>query len=395
MTDNEKADLNALQIDKSKKFEDRPRSKKWVWILWIAIIIFLFILYFTFKNRITPATQVKVDEVSLLTGEMSRASLVASGYVVAQRKAEVASKGTGRLKYLRFEEGDTVLSGQVIAEIENDDIKANLLLAQANLTKAEVDTLNNGRIFSRASSLFNSGSITKADYEKAESDYKASLAQAEASAASVKAAEVDLENTFIKAPFSGTILTKNADVGEIVAPFASSASSKGSVVTLADMGSLEVEADVSESNIYRISVGQQCSIVLDAYPNRIYEGFVKKIVPTADRSRATVLTKVSLKNKDNRVLPEMSARINFFDDEKNENENYKNSLVIDKETITTRDGNKVVFRIIKNKVEIIPVVVGRELGEFIEITSGLSQGDKIVLNPPGKMTDGDKIEISK
>jgi RND family efflux transporter MFP subunit len=395
MTDNKKADLNALQIDKSKKFDDRPKSKKWLWLVWAVIITILCISFFAFKNKIAPATQVKVTEVKLLTGEMSQASLVASGYVVAQRKAEVASKGTGRLKYLGFEEGDTVLANQIIAEIENDDIKANLRLAEANLTKAEVDSLNSGRIYKRAQSLFNSGSITRADYELAESDYMLSLAQVEASVASVNAANVDLDNTFIKAPFSGTILTKNADVGEIVAPFASSASSKGSVVTLADMKSLEVEADVSESNIYKVTVGQKCSIVLDAYPNRSYEGYVKKIVPTADRSRATVLTKVAFKDRDDRVLPEMSARINFFKDDKEDNQQYQNSLVINKETITSRDGNKVVFRIIDDKVEMVTITIGRELDELTEIIDGVFQGDQIVLNPPGKMTDGEKIEISK
>jgi RND family efflux transporter MFP subunit len=395
MTDNKKADLNALQIDKSKKFDDRPKSKKWLWLVWAVIITILCISFFAFKNKIAPATQVKVTEVKFLTGEMSQASLVASGYVVAQRKAEVASKGTGRLKYLGFEEGDTVLANQIIAEIENDDIKANLRLAEANLTKAEVDSLNSGRIYKRAQSLFNSGSITRADYELAESDYMLSLAQVEASVASVNAANVDLDNTFIKAPFSGTILTKNADVGEIVAPFASSASSKGSVVTLADMKSLEVEADVSESNIYKVTVGQKCSIVLDAYPNRSYEGYVKKIVPTADRSRATVLTKVAFKDRDDRVLPEMSARINFFKDDKEDNQQYQNSLVINKETITSRDGNKVVFRIIDDKVEMVTITIGRELDELTEIIDGVFQGDQIVLNPPGKMTDGEKIEISK
>jgi RND family efflux transporter MFP subunit len=395
MTDNKKADLNALQIDKSKKFNDRPKSKIWFWLLWAFIIIVLCVSFFAFKNKITPATQVKTTEVKLLTGDMSQASLVASGYVVAQRKAEVASKGTGRLKYLGFEEGDTVLANQIIAEIENDDIKANLHLAEANLAKAEVDSLNSGRIYKRAQSLFNSGSITRADYELAESNYMASLAQVEASVASVNAANVDLGNTFIKAPFSGTILTKNADVGEIVAPFASSASSKGSVVTLADMNSLEVEADVSESNIYKVNVGQECSIILDAYPNRSYKGYVKKIVPTADRSRATVLTKVAFKDRDDRVLPEMSARINFLIDDKNDNQQYQNSLVVNKETITSRDGSKVVFRIIDNKVEMVTITIGRELGDLTEVLDGISQGDQIVLNPPGKMTNGDKIEISK
>lgn len=394
--ENKKIDLNDLRIDKQKRYDKKPKSKSWRYIFAVLVLAALVIVYFMFFEKIKPATQVKTTTVRLITGSTAQAELVASGYVVAQRKAEVASKGTGRLKYLGYEEGDIVQKDDVIAEIENDDIKANLELTKAKLQQAEVDTINTFREYNREKALMVTGSTTEKAVEDAETAYKSSLALYAAAKASVKAAEVDLENTYIRAPFTGTVLTKNADVGEIVAPFASSATSKGSVVTLADMNSLEVEADVSESNIYKVSVGQKCSIVLDAYPNTEYEGYVKKIVPTADRSRATVLTKVAFVNINDRVLPEMSARVNFFNnDEDNQQRKYENSLVVAKDAVTSRNNKKIVFLVKEDKAYLTEVEIGRELGDDVEIISGLQVNDRVVISPPGKMVDGEKIEFTK
>lgn len=393
--DENKADIASLKIDRDKKQSDRPRSKKWMVLVWVAVIAVVVVAYFLFEESITPAKKVKVAVATLITGSEAEASLVATGYVVAQRKAEVASKGTGRLVYLGFEEGDIVASGEVIAVLDNDDINANLDLAKAELVRAEADSLNAGRSYRRAKELFESGSIRETELESAETLYKLALAAVVGAAANVKAAEVAVENTYIKAPFDGTILTKNADVGEIVAPFASSASSKGSVVTLADMNSLEVEADVAESNIHKVTVGQRCEIILDAYPDTRYPGYVKKIVPTADRARATVLTKVAFSQRDDRVLPEMSARVNFFvDDSAALTAEQRPVVAVPKEAITTRDGQKVVFKVEGEYVTATPVQTGRELGPMTEIISGIQQGERVVLSPPGKMVSGQKVEIS-
>ena len=389
------SDLSSLRIDKDKKFDDAPRSKIWLILIWIAVIAVVVIAYFLLKKKVAPATSVKVGTAELLTGSAAQADLVATGYVVAQRKAEVASKGTGRLVYLGFDEGDVVKKSQVIASLDNEDMKANLEQAQANLQQAVVDTLDSRRNFERQKGLFDRGAIPRSLLEDSETKYQGSLARHSAAKAALRAADVALENTYIRAPFDGTILTKNADIGDIVAPFASSASSKGSVVTLADMTSLEVEADVSESYIYKVSVGQRCEIILDAYPNETYPAKVKKIVPTADRSRATVLTKVSFDKIDDKVLPEMSARVNFFmSNEMQPDSPNQGALVIPKEAITTRDDKKVVFVIEGEIVRMRDVTIGRELGNVMEITQGVSRGDRVVLSPPGKMIDGEKIEIS-
>lgn len=396
MTDDKnKIDIASLRIDPEKKRHDRPGSRKWLLPVWLVVIVAIVVAYFMFKESITPAIKVKIATAALITASDAQSSLVATGYVVAQRKAEVASKGTGRLVYLAFEEGDTVASGEVIAILDNEDIRANLELAQADLARAEADSLDAGRSYRRARELYESRSIRETELESAETSYKRSLAGVAGAAANVRAAEVALENTYIRAPFNGTILAKNADVGEVVAPFASSASSKGSVVTMADMTSLEVEADVSESNIHKVTVGQRCEIILDAYPDTRYSGYVKKIVPTADRARATVLTKVAFNEKDDRVLPEMSARVNFLFDAASEAvAQQKESVVVPKEAITTRDGQKIVFTVEGEYVTARPVQTGRELGALTEITAGIKEGDRLVLSPPGKMASGQKIEIS-
>ncbi|UCE23317.1 MAG: efflux RND transporter periplasmic adaptor subunit [Candidatus Zixiibacteriota bacterium] len=387
--------MSSLRIDGKKRYDDRPRSRKWLILVWVLVVAAVVIAYFVLRESVTPATKVRVATVTYITGSEAKASLVASGYVVAQRKAEVASKGTGRLKYLGFEEGDTVSANEIIAELENDDIKANLELARANLVMAEADSLNTGRVYRRQKQLFESGSITQADFENAETAYALATASVTAAAASVKAAEVEFENTFIRAPFAGTILTKNADVGEMVTPFASAASSKGSVVTLADMSSLEVEADVSEANIHKVVVGQPCDIILDAYPGQSYPGRVKKIVPTADRARATVLTKVAFDQIDDRVLPEMSARVNFFQsDRPTVAVPSDNAIAVNRDAITNRDGETVVFRVIDDYVQMVPVSTGRQLADKMEIVNGLTAGDRVVISPPGKMVSGQKVEIT-
>lgn len=391
MTD---ADLSSLRIDKSKKTSDRPPSKLWTWLGIIVVAIVLVIGYFLLRERLTPAMSVRVVSATLVTGNDASANLVASGYVVAQRKAEVASKATGRLEFLGFEEGDLVQAGQVIARLDNKDFMATLDLTKATLQQAEVDSLDKGRKYRRAQSLFKSGSITDAELESAEAAYRNASAMVEQAKANVRVAEVSLDNTYIRAPFDGTVLTKNADVGEIVAPFASSASSKGSVVTLADMSSLEVEADVSESNLDRVRVGRPCEIILDAYPTVRYPGSVKKIVPTADRARATVLTRVAFSQLDERVLPEMSARVSFFVDSSDLRQSSGASMVTaPKDAVTSRGTDKVVFLVVGELVAMTTVQTGKEIGSQIEITSGLQPGQKIVLSPPGKLETGQKITI--
>ncbi|MFH2035593.1 MAG: efflux RND transporter periplasmic adaptor subunit [Candidatus Zixiibacteriota bacterium] len=389
------ADLSALKINREERSGPPGAWKKWLHLLWLLVPVILYFGYQAAIKKVTPSLKVKVDTVRYITGSTASSELVATGYVVAQIKAAVSSKATGRLQKINVEEGDTLLKGDIIAELEGDDILADLDLMKAYLKQARADSVATSLNYNRKKTLLDQALISNEEFETATAYYVRALADVEAKMASVRAVEVALENTIIRAPFDGTVLTKNADIGEMVAPMAASASSRGAVVQMADMSSLEVEADVSESNINKVVIGQPCEIFLDAYPNDKYHGYVKKIVPTADRARATVMTKIAFLKKDERVIPEMSARVNFLQKASvSVSDKIDSVLAVDSDAIATRDGNKKIF-IITSDGTIVEksVTIGRKLGEVTEIISGAMVGERAVKSPPGGLKTGDKIEI--
>ncbi len=388
------ADLSGLRIDRGEVKIGR-RRRKWLHILWLLIPFLAYFAYGYILKTVAPAVKVKVAAVRRVSGSEASAELVATGYVVAQTKAAVSSKATGRLKTLNVEEGDIVKSRQVLAELENDDIKANLDLYRAYLKRYRADSLAASLHYNRQIGLLETGHATAEVVELARARFEQAAADVEAGIAQERAAEIEVENTIIRAPFDGTVLTKNADVGEMVAPLAASASSRGAVVTIADMTSLEVETDVSESNIQKVIVGQPCEIIIDANPNKKYQGFVKKIVPTADRSRATVMVKVAFRDIDERVLPEMSARVNFLPLKAIDEESQpREIMVVDNDAIVMRDGRKVAFVFDNGYARKVSADFGRQLGDETEVIDGLSAGMRTILNPPGGLNDGDKVELS-
>ncbi len=206
--------------------------------------------------------------------------------------------------------------------------------------------------------------------------------------------EVALENTRVRAPFDGTVLSKSADVGEMVVPMAASVGSKSAVVTIADMRSLQVEADVSESNIERVTTNQPCEISLDAYPDRRYPGYVAKVVPTADRAKATVLVKVAFKNYDDRVLPEMSAKVLFLSKPANdESMDAKPILTVLSSAVVPWNGQQVAYRVVDDKAVRVPVTIGKNFGSLVEVTSGLSAGEKVIEKVDASISDGMKVSV--
>ena len=204
----------------------------------------------------------------------------------------------------------------------------------------------------------------------------------------------EAEVVLFGAPFDGTVLTKNAEIGEVVAPLGASATSKGAVVLIADMKSLLVEVDVSESNIEKIDVEQDCDIVLDAYPEKSYAGYVFKIVPTADRAKATVMVKVGFKDYDSRVLPEMSAKVLFLDEAVDRSEvDQKPVLTVPISSIKQDGGETLVYGVKKDIVESIIITTGERLGNFIEVKSGLEKGDMIIEKVDENIKQGTKVKI--
>jgi len=390
------ADLSSLRIDRSNKTVNPDRNKGLIntIITVIVLVVVGFAIYYGYTKLFTADIEVSLTSVTLQTPAQSNAVLTASGYVVAQRKAAVASKATGRLVQLGVVEGDAVFKNQIIARIEDSDIKAQLEQAKANQKLSEADLKESERNYNRQLELLKSGFTSQMDVDAAETRYQKVLASIDVAKAMVLGAEVALENTLIRAPFNGTVLTKNADVGEVVAPLGAGVNSRGAVVTMADMTSLQVEADVSESNIEKIKPDQGCQITLDAYPSYNYAGYVAKIVPTADRSKATVMVKVGFKNYDTRVLPEMSAKVLFLNDiEKDVVLTQEQYLVLPKNAIRKEGGNSFVFVVRNDLATEMPVSIGRDLGDYYEITGGLNNGDRVINNLTDEIKNEVKVKI--
>ena len=387
-------DLSRLRIDRSEKSVNPDSNRNKIIGTVIGLIVVAVILFFVLRSSFTPGIEVKLTTAVTQSPSQTNASLTASGYIVAQRKAAVASKGTGRLIWLGVVEGDKVKKGQVIGRLEDNDIHALLDQAKANLSLTQADLKDAENSYNREKALLKTGSATKMEVDAAEARYLRVLASIEAAKANISSQEIAIENMLIRAPFDGTVLSKNADIGEIVSPMGGSINSRAAIVTMADMSSLEVEADVSESNIEKIKLNQECDIVLDAYPDKSYEGYVAKIIPTADRSKATVMVKVGFKNYDERVLPEMSAKVLFLMDKpKDEVKDEKPALIVPMTSVAKRDGRDVVYLVKEEKAVEVPVTTGRKFNAYLEITSGISDGDKVIDNITDQIKNGIKVKV--
>jgi RND family efflux transporter MFP subunit len=398
-------DLSKLKIDKSVSPARMGRHRKLLyWVGALLVVVLTGFLYF--QGVFSPAVQVEVFSVAKIYPSQAFTLLNASGYVVAQRKAAVASKVTGRLISLSVEEGSRVKKNEVIARMENEDAlasrdqaEANLNVAHYNLEQVRAELQDATLSFNRYKDLLDKGFVAKADYDASEARYKKAIAAVAAAEAAVKAnaaalqgAKVMIEYSLIRAPFDAVVLTKNADIGDIVTPIGASANAKAAVVTIADMSSLQVEADVSESNLRQIKVGQPCEIQLDALPDLRFRGVIHMIVPTADRSKATVMVKVRFIDNDQRILPEMSAKVAFLS-RPTKPEEQKPLTALNPAALLTRNGKKAVFLIKGDQAVETPVTPGEQIGDMIEVLSGVNAGDKIVLKPLNKIKNGSKIKV--
>jgi RND family efflux transporter MFP subunit len=388
------ADLSSLKIDRSEKSRNPDSNRNKIIGTVTGLIVVAVILFFVLRSSFTAGIEVKLTTAVTQSPSQTNASLTASGYIVAQRKAAVASKGTGRLIWLGVVEGDKVKKGQIIGKLEDNDIHALLEQAKANLSLYQADLKDAENSYNRSKALLKTGSATRMEVDAAEARYLRVLASINVAKANISSQEIAIENMLIRAPFDGTVLSKNADIGEIVSPMGGSINSRAAIVSLADMSSLEVEADVSESNIEKIKLNQESDIVLDAYPNKSYEGYVAKIIPTADRSKATVMVKVGFKHYDERVLPEMSAKVLFLSDKpKDEVKDEKPALIVPMTSVTKRDGRDVVYLVKDEKAVEVPVTTGRKFNEYLEITSGIFDGDKVIDKITDQIKNGIKVKV--
>lgn len=400
-------DLNRLTIDKQRYTPVHDARKKWRFRV-IASLAVILLVVLAWSWSVRRSIEVEVATVSLVYPSQTFSLLNASGYVVAQRKAAVSSKATGRLEWLGVEEGSVVRQGELVARLENRDVAAvkdqaaaQLTAARENLEQARVEQKDAARNLSRSRELVSQGIISQADYDVAEARHsRAASASAAAQAgirgaqSALQGAEASLDYTLIRAPFDGVVLTKNADVGDIVSPLAAAANAKAAVVTLADMSSLQVEADVSEANLAKVRVGQPCEILLDALPDVRFRGVLHTIVPTADRSKGSVMVKVRFLDTDKRLLPEMSAKVAFLEREVQPGE-AKPRVAIPPASVVRRDGRAFVFLVSGDRVRQTPVTLGPKLGDMVEVVSGVKAGDRIATKPLDKLRDEARVKTAE
>jgi HlyD family secretion protein len=399
-------DLSKLAIDrKARGGGPAPlqRRRRWTW-LW-ALLALAVALAAWLGSSMLRRPDVDTASVSLVYPAQNYTLLNATGYVVAQRKASVSSKATGRLEWLGVLEGSHVRQGELIARLENGDVsaalaqaRANVGVAQANLEQATAELADARNAYQRSSELLAQHFISPATHDAAQARYnkaRAAIAGGRAAIAAAQAnqqaARVALDQTMIRAPFDGVILTKSANVGDNITPFSSAIDSKGAVVTMADMQTLEVEADVSESNLARIRVDQPADIGLDAFPELRLAGVVSRMVPTLDRTKATLLVKVRFVDRDPRVLPDMSAKVAFLS-KPVPPEDKQPVTAVPPAALARRDGRLVAFVVRDGKAYQSEVGVGRKIGELVQV-SGLAPGVRVVLHPGPKLSDGAPVNV--
>jgi RND family efflux transporter MFP subunit len=400
-------ELSRLKIDKPDLKMRSRKGRRWagpvVLILAAAVAAALYA-----GGLLRPAAAVKIAAVSEAYPSQSLALLNASGYVVAQRKAAVASKVTGRLVDLLVAEGDAVKAGQIVARLENDDARAakdqaqaNLAVAHARLDEAKAGLTDASITYERTKRLLGTGAVAQSRYDEVEARYlgvratvTSAAAAITAAEATLRSAEVALEYTFIRAPFDAVILTKDADVGDIVTPLGAAANAKAAVVTIADMDSLQVEVDVSETSLSEVKVDQPCEIQLDALPGQRLRGAVQAIVPTADRTKASVKVKVRFVDRDPRILPEMSAKVSFLSRALAAGEE-KPYVALPRSALANRAGTSSVFVVENGTARLKPVRLGREFGDLVEALEGIKAGEKVVIEPPERLRDGARVRIAE
>ncbi|SPC20518.1 efflux RND transporter periplasmic adaptor subunit [Cupriavidus taiwanensis] len=399
-------DLSRLKIDRQAAAAGvrlRPRRR---WLRYAAVALVLLALA-GIAIRLASPRPVQTATVTSAFPTQNFTLLNATGYVVPQRKAAVASKAQGRLEWLGVLEGSRVKKDEVIARLESKDVaasfaqaqaqvqvaQANLALQQAELKDAEVN-LRRSRILIVPNAISRTQyDADVARFDKARASVNSSRASVVSAQANARAAEVAVEQTVVRAPFDGVVLVKHANVGDNITPFSAAADTKGAIVTIADMETLEVEADVAESNIARIRVDQPCELLLDALPGLRLAGQVSRIVPTVDRSKATVLVKVRFVDRDARVLPDMSAKIAFLSRAATAQDRQP-VVAVQPAAIATRDGRQVVYVVRDGKAHEMTVKTGNKLGELVAV-QGVKPGDVVVLSPGDQIGDGSRVATSK
>ncbi len=394
-----KDELASLKIER-----DAPRRGRWRWLVILLLLAAVAAggLYFVRARPVFGAVEVQTvtPSVQSSTGPMAGTPiLTASGYLVARRQSVVSSKIQGRISKLLVEEGSIVNTGDVLATLENADYVAAIAKAKADIEYAKADLAEAQRQEHLQEGLFADKVVSQDALDASKAKVALAAAAIEQDKATLQVQEANLDFTTIRAPFAGVVVKKMTEAGESVAPIppgVNISTSSGAIVAIADMNSLEAEVDVNEANVAQLQSGQPAEITVQAIPNHTYKGVLRQVIPTADRTKATVTVKTMIVDKDKYLKPEMSCNVTFLQPQKRAEKSTteaKRIVTIPKETIVTRDGKPVVFQIENNKVHQLPVITGADLRGEVIVTSGLGGSETLVNNPPDKLKDGDSVKV--
>ena len=389
-------DLSILRAD--DELEYRPRRGRFVkWGVLLVLAVGAVYGYYTVPfERYVPwlMPQVETTTVQRLTPAQASTVLTATGYTYARVRAAVGAKITGRIMELHVDEGDSVAAGDLIAVLDSKDLEATVRRAEAALIESMARLADGVREEARQRRVVEAGVAPSADLDAAITRLQVAKAQVGTARAGLDSIRAQLEYTLIRSPVDGVVIERTVEVGEMVAPGGfTSQQSTGALVRIADPTSLEVEADINESFIARIQLGQPATIKVDAVPDHEYHGQLRQIVPTADRQRAVVQVKVTIDDRDARLVPDMSCNVTFLNEGVDEAAlQAEPKILIAAEAVVRDSGGEHVFVVRDGSLARVPIELGLEQDDNqFEVLSGLSGGETVVRRPSPELEDGLRV----
>jgi RND family efflux transporter MFP subunit len=410
--DDKSALLHQLRIDRGG--EQPPSGNKRLFAMagLICVLLIAAAIWYWMRPAPIPVHIALAKPMEQGGAAVAASILDATGYVVARRQAAVASKITGKMVELDIEEGDRVKAGQIIAKLDDTNVRASLNAAiaqqeyaKAGLAETRVNLTNAERDYTRQKSLLTGHFVSQATVDNSQTSLEALRAQlltqqvnVQVAERNVQVAERNLDDTIVRSPFPGVVIAKSAQVGEIVSPLSAGGGfTRTGIGTIVDMDSLEVEVDVNEAYIGRVQPGQTVQSTLNAYPDWKIPSHVIAIIPTADRAKATVKVRIGLDLKDARIVPDMGVRVSFLEDSKPAPQNQPRpwGVLVPKDAARSENGQDVIFVFSDGKALRRQVTLGGNVGEFRQVHSGASAGESVILDPPAGLKDGAAVTLAK
>jgi len=414
-------DLSQLRIDR-----DAPPRRRWLpWVILVALGGAAALFYPTgrayVEERRAPEVEIAhaTQPARSASGTTDLPVLVASGYVIARKSSDVGVKVGGRLAVIRFEEGTRVRQGEIIAEIEHADLDAQLAAALASVAEAETQLVQmtaqrdeDIRNRERQRALAKDGIATQATLTAAEAAADVSVARVKSAEAAitsararVKVTEQALENANVRAPFDGVVIKKRAEVGETVSPYGVQGQATregGAIATIADLRDLEVQTEVSENSVAKLTRGMPAAVTLQAYQDQPFKGRLREIFPSADRAKSIVEVRVSILDADARVKPEMTASVTFQEARSARADQPAGGapqaietppVLVPKRAVAERDGQQVVWVVVAGSASRRAVTLGSERLDQVEVRNGVGPGDAVIVNPPATLVDKGRVRV--